>query len=113
MAINRKGPWRERKFIDLWSLVHFLGGFAIGGILILLDFEPYIAGAIAAALFAGWEIFEILAKIHEHGSNRISDIVIDYSGFFLAQLYVFSLHGVMYWYIPASVAIIALSLEDW
>jgi hypothetical protein len=94
-------------------VVHILGGFAIGGALIFFDLEPYIAGALGVALFAGWEIFEVLAKIHEHGANRVSDIFVDYLGFFAAQLYTYALGYEMYWYIPTAVAVIALALETW
>lgn len=110
---DKKRLWRERKFLDMWSLVHLLGGFAIGGILLLLNIDTYIASAIAVALFAGWEIFEIVTKIHEHAFNRLSDMIVDYAGFFLAQLYVFAWGGTMTWYLTLAVAIVALALEAW
>ncbi len=113
MAETKTGPWRERKFVDLWSVVHIFGGFAIGGAFIFLRIDPYIAGAIGVGLFAGWEIFELLIKIHEHGANRVSDVIVDYAGFFVAQLYVFVWDGTMHWYIPTIAAVVALSLEAW
>ncbi len=111
--MKRKGIWREGKFIDLWSLVHFIGGFTIGAYLVFLNVEPYIASAIAVALFVGWEFVEYLIKIHEHASNRLSDLVFDYSGFFLAQLYVFVWQGEMHLYIPLVAAGVTFFLEMW
>jgi hypothetical protein len=113
MAQTKTGPWKERQFLDLWSVVHFFSCFTIGCVFLLLNIDPYIASAIAVGLFAGWEIIELLTKIHEQAANRVSDVIVDYAGFFLAQLYVFALHKTMHWYIPATTALIAISLEIW
>ena len=113
MSSNKKNIWQEGKFIDLWSVVHVLTGFAISGGFIFLHVNPYIASAIAVGLFAGWEIFEPLVKIHEQSSNHVSDIIVDYLGFFIAQLYVFAWRNTMYWYIPTIFALIALILMTW
>ncbi len=113
MSETKVGPWKERRFVDLWSVVHFLTGFAIGGAFLFLNFQPFVASAIAVGLFAGWEIFELLSKIHEQSANRVSDVIVDYAGFFLAQLYVFVGHGTMHWYIPAIAAFMALILQAW
>jgi hypothetical protein len=113
MSSNKTSVWREGKFVDLWSLVHFLTGIAVGGAFLFLHINSYIASAIAVGLFAGWEIFEPLIKIHEQSTNHISDVIIDYIGFFIAQLYVFAWRGIMYWYIPTVVAFIALTLMAW
>jgi hypothetical protein len=110
MSSTKTNTWREGKFVDLWSVVHFLTGFAVGGAFIFLHVNAYIASAIAVGLFTGWEIFEPLIKIHEQSTNHISDVIVDYVGFFIAQLYVFALQGVMHWYIPTIVALIALTL---
>jgi VanZ family protein len=113
MSQTKTGLWKEREFIDLWSVVHFFGCFAIGGAFLFFNVTPYIASAIAVGLFTSWEIFELLAKIHEKAANRVSDVIVDYAGFFLAQLYVYVWHGTMYWYIPVITACIALGLETW
>ena len=113
MAQTKTGPWKEREFVDLWSVVHFFTCFAIGGAFLFFNVTPYIASAIAVGLFTSWEIFELFAKIHEKAANRVSDVIVDYVGFFIAQLYVFAWHGTMYWYIPVAAACIALGLETW
>ena len=110
MSSIKTNAWREGKFVDLWSLVHFLTGFTVGGAFIFLHVSPYVASAIAVALFAGWELFEPLIKIHEKSTNHISDVIVDYVGFFFAQIYVFAWHGIMYWYIPTVVGLIALTM---
>ncbi len=113
MSSTKTNAWREGKLIDLWSLVHFLTGFAVGGAFIFLNINPYIASAVAVGLFTGWELFEPLIKIHEQSTNHISDVIVDYIGFFIAQLYVFAWHGIMYWYIPTSIALLALIMMTW
>jgi hypothetical protein len=111
MSQTKTNPWKEREFIDLWSVIHFFGGFAIGGAFLFFNITPYIASAIAVGLFTSWEIFELLAKIHEQAANRVSDVIVDYAGFFIAQLYVYVWHGTIYWYVPVIAACIALGLE--
>ncbi len=113
MSETTTGPWKEREFIDLWSLVHFFACFAIGGAFLYFHLTPYLACAIAVGMFTTWEIFEYFAEIHEQAANRVSDVIVDYAGFFLAQLYVYAWHGTMYWYIPVIVGSIALCLEIW
>ena len=113
MSLLKTGLWREGKYLDLWSVVHFLTGFAVGGAFIFLHVNSYIASAIAVGLFTGWEIFEPVIKIQEKSSNHITDVIVDYVGFFIAQLYVFAWHGTMHWYIPTIVALVALVLMTW
>src|SRR4051812_20633368 len=100
MPATTTGPWKERAFVDLWSLVHFLFCFALGGFFVMLNITPYIASAIAVGLFTSWEIFELFIKVHEQSANRVSDVMVDYLGFFLAQLYVYAFHHTMHWYMP-------------
>ncbi len=97
----------------MWSLVHLFAGFAICGALMLLNIEVYIASAIAVALLVSWEITEIVTRIHEHASNSLSDVIVGYAGFFIAQLYVFAFGATMTWQLPLTVAIIAIALEVW
>lgn len=113
MSLLKTGLWREGKYLDLWSVVHFLTGFAVGGAFIFLHVNSYIASAIAVGLFTGWEIFEPVIKIQEKSSNHIADVIVDYLGFFIAQLYVFAWYGTMHWYIPTIVALVALALMTW
>ncbi len=113
MAGTKTGIWKEREFVDLWSLVHFLTCFAFSGVMLYFKITPYIAGGVAVLLFCGWEILELFSKIHEKAANRVSDVLVDYCGFFLAQIYVFAWHGTMYWYIPVIIGSLALGLQIW
>lgn len=111
MPGTKTGPWKERHFFDLWSIVHLFTGFAIGGGFVYLGTDPYIACAIAVGIFTIWEIMELFANIHEEGANRVTDVIVDYGGFFLAQLYAYAWGKEMHWYIPVSAAIIAAVLQ--
>lgn len=113
MSHTNTGPWKEKQFVDLWSVVHLFSCFAIGGLFVFLNIEPYIACALGVAIFTGWEIFEYISDIHEEAANRVSDVIVDYAGFFLAQLYAYHFHYTMRWYIPATAAIIAAGLQTW
>ena len=106
-----KDIWREGKYIDLWSLVHFLSGFVLAGWLFFLGAPLYASVGIAAITFAVWEIFEHIYKI-EVTSNQIADLVINYVGFsffFLAKD-VF-IHGALSVVVITTVITLLLSLS--
>lgn len=78
--MNRK---RNGKFVDIWSLAHFLSGVA---------FSMFLPPVVALALLTAWEPFEnfVLSPLlwryfkvsfgHESLPNSLSDIVFDSLG---------------------------------
>lgn len=81
--------WKHRRYIDLWSLVHFLSGMllAAGCVYVALGFAHALM--LISALLIGWEILEWLAGISETAGNIILDLIIGVAGFLLA----------MHWYL--------------
>lgn len=77
--------WKEQPYIDLWSIVHFLGGFITGFILLkLFNLGLILSLFIAITVFILSEFLEANLKIKEYLSNRIADIVVDALGFVTA-----------------------------
>lgn len=77
--------WKEQPYIDLWSLVHFLGGFITGFVLLkLFNLGLILSLFIAITVFILSEFLEADLKIKEYLSNRIADIVVDALGFVTA-----------------------------
>lgn len=76
--------WKERKYIDGWSLVHIITGYLFAGVFFYFDISFWPAFWISSAAFILWEVGESFFKVHEHSENRYADIVVDYIGFFLA-----------------------------
>lgn len=68
--------WRHGRYVDLWSLVHFLSG-----VLLALGFYGLGFGFMAALMFSlilliAWEVFEWAIRIIEPTPNVLIDIVI-------------------------------------
>jgi uncharacterized membrane protein YjjP (DUF1212 family) len=72
--------WSEGKHLDLWSLVHLLGGGVLAGGLFLLNFNTNSILLISFIILISWEIIEIILGIKEHETNILSDIIIGFAG---------------------------------
>lgn len=87
MAIDREGRyirtdiWREGQWLDLWSVVHFITGAAIGFFPRYLGVDTVPAFAIVFLLLVMYEMFEAIAKIEETPTNRIMDVVVGMTSF--------------------------------
>lgn len=79
----RTDIWREGKWFDLWSIVHFLSGGSLGFVLHFFGFEGISAAVIAFLLMVVYEFWEAAAKIEEYGSNRFADVIIGMASFCL------------------------------
>src|SRR3990167_4615278 len=87
MRLDREGKlvrtdiWREGKYLDLWSVPHFLSGMAVAFGLFFLDFATNAAFIIAILLLVAYEMFEVIAKIEETRWNRVLDVVVGMASF--------------------------------
>jgi ABC-type uncharacterized transport system permease subunit len=63
----RRDTWgREGRYLDLWSVPHFVTGV----LLALLG----IGALWVVALVLIWEVIEVVAKVFEHPGNRAVDV---------------------------------------
>ncbi|MFZ2763742.1 MAG: hypothetical protein WAX80_01745 [Minisyncoccia bacterium] len=76
--------WKHGKYLDLWSLVHFLSGFVLCGFFYWLELSFLWAFIYSALLLVLWEVFEFFIKIIEPSWNVTVDILVGLLGFFLA-----------------------------
>ena len=76
--------WKHGKYLDLWSLVHFLSGFVLGGLFYWLGFDLMWAFIYSTLLLILWEVFEFFIKIIEPSVNVTLDILVGIIGFFAA-----------------------------
>ena len=74
--IERTDIWREGKWLDLWSVVHFLSGISIGFSLYLLNFGALASVVLALLLLISYEMWEAMVKIEETPANRFMDVVV-------------------------------------
>ncbi|OGG59857.1 hypothetical protein A2765_04705 [Candidatus Kaiserbacteria bacterium RIFCSPHIGHO2_01_FULL_56_24] len=87
MLLTRDGKfirtdiWREGKYLDLWSVPHFLSGMVVGFSLFFLGFALNAALTIAFLVLVAYEMFEVIAQIEETRWNRILDVVVGMASF--------------------------------
>lgn len=72
----------ELPYFDLWSISHILYGMVL--FLLLLNKGRIFSYLIIGITAIAWEVFEVLINVFEYPSNRVSDIVVTFIGFYLA-----------------------------
>ena len=80
-----KDFWKHGKYIDLWSIVHFLSGTLVASLAYWLELPFFWATVIAIVGVLGWEFVEAATRIIESKTNVIMDIIIGLAGFFFAS----------------------------
>jgi hypothetical protein len=81
---ERTDIWREGKYLDLWSVVHFLSGASLGlGFYFLRFLDLGVTGSIVIVflLLVAYELWEAMVKIAETPQNRILDVVVGMTSF--------------------------------
>jgi len=87
MRITREGMfertdiWREGKWLDLWSVVHFLTGASVGLGLYFLNFGALAAVSVALIGLTAYEMWEKIVGIEETPTNRFMDVVVGMASF--------------------------------
>jgi hypothetical protein len=87
MKITREGRfertdiWREGKWLDLWSVVHFLSGVSVGLTFYLLPLGMLSSVIIALLAFTAYEMWEAIVGIEEMPTNRFMDVVVGMASF--------------------------------
>ena len=105
--------WKHRKYVDMWSIVHFLSGFLLVTVFNWLDYTFTSALLISTILLLAWEAFEWVIKIIEPSINVVMDMVLGLSGFFVGvYLYYFlnkPFDATYFW----TILIIVMLLSSW
>ncbi len=78
---ERTDMWREGKWVDLWSVVHFLSGSSTAFVIAWLGFGFQASAVIAFLLFVAYELWEAMVKIEETPQNRFMDVVVGMASF--------------------------------
>ena len=84
LSFVRTDIWREGKWLDLWSVVHFLSGLSVALGLSVFDFGLWPTFIIATLLFIAYEMWEAVVKIEETPQNRFMDVIVGQASFLLA-----------------------------
>ncbi|MFA7201639.1 MAG: hypothetical protein WC099_01430 [Candidatus Paceibacterota bacterium] len=78
-----KNLWQESKYIDLWSLNHFLFGASLAGLAWYSKINFIFAVFLSVLAFVIWEFIEYYTKVGESQINQMSDILMASIGFFI------------------------------
>lgn len=73
--------WKHGKYIDMWSVVHFLSGYCLFLLFYIMDYEFVHAMFFSIFLLILWEFFEWITDIIEPSLNVIADLIVGFSGF--------------------------------
>jgi hypothetical protein len=73
---HRTDIWREGKWLDLWSVVHFLSGVSLGLGISFFKFGTVSSVIIVFLLLVAYEMWEAMVKIEETPQNRFMDVVV-------------------------------------
>src|SRR5882762_720109 len=85
--VERTDIWREGKWLDLWSAVHFLSGISVGLGFYYLHFGALASVALAFVCLTAYEMWEMIVKIEETPTNRIMDVVVGMISFLPAYFF--------------------------
>jgi hypothetical protein len=77
LRTHQKTWGKELRYVDWWSVPHFLSG------VLLAMFG--IGVAWVAALAIAWELIEITAAVDEYPTNRVVDVVLALAGWLLVN----------------------------
>jgi hypothetical protein len=72
----RSDMWAEGKWLDLWSVPHFLSGIVLAFCVYFFHFGVPASFVIAVLLLVAYEMFEVIAHIEETRTNRFMDVVV-------------------------------------
>ncbi len=81
IKFERTDVWREGKWLDLWSVVHFLSGVSVAFSFYLLHFGALASVALAFVGLVAYEMWEVIVKIEETPTNRFMDVVVGMTSF--------------------------------
>lgn len=103
--------WSEGKYVDFWSLNHFLAGFLLGQVFVFFKINFWFSLIFSLSLMVIWEIYEYRNDVKESIQNRVMDIVIGLISFLL--VYFLTRYGFFDNFIFYIVFFVFLVLELW
>ena len=75
--------WKNKSYVDLWSVNHFLAGVLLFGLSAFFDMGFWSGLIISLILMIVWEIYELLNNVIETKWNRFFDILLGTLGFLI------------------------------
>jgi hypothetical protein len=109
---NFSATWVKARYVDLWTLVHLVGGVPFGFVARYLGLGDWSYLA-ALAIFVLWEVFEIASKIFEAWENRAIDVAVALAGFAAAYELGAGREDLGFLVLVSAAPAIALNVAGW
>jgi hypothetical protein len=77
--------WTNKKYLDFWSINHTLAGCNLAALFLFIDTSFLTSIIITFLVLLVWEFFEFFDGMEEVIQNRMSDIIVGMSGFFITH----------------------------
>jgi len=83
--------WEGERYLDIWSLNHFLSGFVLSGFFMFIDLSLWVAFILSFIIMLSWEIYERTNNfLMEQSGNQVLDIITGLAGFFIMYYLIMS-----------------------
>jgi membrane protein implicated in regulation of membrane protease activity len=106
---KRTDIWREGKWLDLWSVVHFLSGACFGFGMYIVHFDAVASVFLVLLSLVAYELWEAMVRIVETPQNRVMDVVVGMASF-LPTFFFFVPSLSASELLPAFVAVLAINI---
>ncbi|MEK7187175.1 MAG: hypothetical protein AAB690_01290 [Patescibacteria group bacterium] len=113
MGSKQQDVWKHGKYIDLWSVVHFLSGALLASFFFYLGLDLFWSSTFTLVILLGWEFFESVLGILETTSNVVVDIIIGLVGFLLFARFHYFESWAFDWRNFISLLLLTLALSGW
>ena len=71
-----KTSWSHGKYLDYWSIIHFLTGIILGIGTFIISLHPLVSFILIFILLSSYEWIEMLVRVSEGFENILLDVII-------------------------------------
>ena len=105
--------WKHGKYVDSWSIVHFLWGIILAAALYRFGVEFIFALIISLVLLITWELIEWFINVIEPRANVLVDLAIGIAGFLVGGYFYYERYRAFDPNIFAAIFFLTLALDLW
>ena len=107
----------KRRYIDLWTIPHFIIGVLFAFYALLENFSLFSSFYLLVAIAVLWELFEFKYDLTESFTNRIVDVFSSITGFYLTVVLVYSYDPsdsvFTFWFYVSIIIYIVSNIVGW
>lgn len=108
----KKDLWAEGKWIDFWTINHFLSGVVLGIAFYFFEVSLLWSFILTTFIFITWEIVEYVLK-WEKMTNQASDFLANYLGYITFIFFYYALEKPFNSKVEIAIVTVFILLEIW